>query len=155
MRSTLEKVLVLKTVSIFAETADVVLLELAAIVKEEHVAAGAQVFAKGDLGTSMFLIAAGRVRVHDGEHTLNELGPRDVFGEMALLDPEPRLASVTALEPTQLLRIDHGPFYEVMADRIEVARGIIKVLTGYLRARVRDLAELHARVRELEGERVA
>jgi hypothetical protein len=38
----------------------------------------------------------GRVRVHDGEMTLNYLGRRDVFGEMAALDPEPRSATVTA-----------------------------------------------------------
>lgn len=60
---------------------------------------------------------------------------RDVFSEMALLDPEPRLASVTAVEPTRLFRLAQAPFYELMADRPEVATGIIRVLTGHLRAR--------------------
>jgi len=151
MLSTLEKVMTLKTVSIFAATADMVLVEIAAILSELEVRAGEQIFAQGDMGTSMYIIVSGRVRVHDGERTLNELGPRDVFGEMAMLDPEPRIASVSALEPSLLFRIDHGPFYEVMADRVEVARGIIRVLTGHLRARVRDVATLHQRVRELEG----
>jgi CRP-like cAMP-binding protein len=75
---------------------------------------------------------------------------RDVFSEMARLDPEPRLASVTAVEPTRLFRLAQAPFYELMADRPEVATGIIRVLTGHLRARVRDLARLDARAKELE-----
>ena len=41
----------------------------------------------------MYIIVSGRVRVHDGERTINELGEREVFGEMALLDPAPRAAS--------------------------------------------------------------
>ncbi len=67
---------------------------------------------------------------------------------MALLDPEPRLALVTAVEPTRLFRLAQAPFYELMADRPEVATGIIRVLTGHLR--VRDLARLDARAKELE-----
>jgi len=63
---------------------------------------------------------------------------------MALLDPEPRVASVMAVEDTRLLRLDQESFYELMEDRIEVVRGIIHVLTRHLRARVQDLKELRA-----------
>jgi len=69
---------------------------------------------------------------------------------MAVLDPEPRLASVTAVEDTRLFRLDQEPFYELMDDRIEVARGIIHVLSGHLRARVRDLNDLRTRLEALE-----
>jgi CRP-like cAMP-binding protein len=69
---------------------------------------------------------------------------------MALLDPEPRVALVTAVEDTQLLRLDQEPFYELIDDRIEVVRGIIHVLSGHLRNRVRDLNEMRSRIRELE-----
>ncbi len=150
MYSQLEKVMILKTVSIFAATEDSVLSEIASILKQLEVRAGEQIFAEGDHGTSMYIIVSGRVRVHNGERTLNELGARAVFGEMAMLDPEPRIASVTALELSRLFRIDHASFYEVMADRVEVARGIIRVLIGHLRARVRDIAALHERVQALE-----
>ena len=81
---------------------------------------------------------------------LNFLEERDVFGEMALLDPEPRLASVTAVEPTRLFRLDQSPFYQLIAERPEVASGIIRVLTRRLRNRVRDISELNNRIKELE-----
>ena len=150
MLSTIEKVMILKTVGIFAETPGNVLADVATILEEVELKAGETLFEKGDLGNSMYIIVSGTVRVHDGAHTLDELGERQVFGEMALLDPEPRVASVTAMEDTQLFRLLREPFYELMADHPEVARGIIRVLTGYVRARVRDVAELHRRVQELE-----
>jgi hypothetical protein len=150
MLSAIEKVLILKTVGIFAEIPDSVLAEVAALLEEHELAAGATLFEKGDPGTSMYIIAEGRVRVHDGGRLLNELGARDVFGEMAALDATPRLASVTAVDDTQLLRLEQDALYELMADHVAVARGIIKVLSGHLRARVKDVAGLRARVQELE-----
>jgi len=146
MLSTIEKVLILKSVNIFDETPDEILADVAQVCEDVEFKSGDKIFEKGDAGNSLYIIISGQVRVHDGEHTLNFLGERDVFGEMALLDPEPRVASVTAVEDTRMLRLDQEPFFELMEDRIEVARGIIKVLSRRLRARVQDLNQLRARV---------
>lgn len=64
--------------------------------------------------------------------------------------PEARVASVTLVGDTRLLRLDQEPFFELMQERIEVARGIIQVLTRYLRGRVKDLAEMRSRIEALE-----
>lgn len=146
MLSTIEKVLILKRVDVFQQTPDDVLADVAGLLEELEVAAGAVIFHKGDLGDSLYIVVAGKLRVDDGDHLLNYLGENDVFGEMALLDAEPRVASVTALEPTNLLRLAQAPFYELIADRPEVAIGLIHVLTRHLRARVHDLTELNARM---------
>jgi len=142
MLTTSEKATILKTINIFSETPDDILSEVAALLKEIGIKGGETVFEKGAMGASMYVIARGRVRVHDGERTLNHLGERDVFGEMALVDSQPRLASVVAVEDTQLLRLDQEPFFRLMDERSEVARGIIHILSRYLRARVQDLADL-------------
>jgi CRP-like cAMP-binding protein len=144
--SPIEKVIILKTVDILAGTPDGILAEVATLLKDVPLGAGDTIFEKGTPGDCMYIIVSGRVQVHDEGHTLNYLGEGDVFGEMALLDPEPRLASVTATEDTRLLRLDQGPFYELMEDRIEVARGIIRVLSSHLRHRVHDVTELTARL---------
>jgi CRP-like cAMP-binding protein len=151
MLSTVEKVLILKTVSMFSRTPDNVLADVAELLEEVDVSENETIFSKGDSGDSLYMILDGKVRVHDDGRLLNYLGERDVFGEMALLDPEPRLASVTAVEATRLFRLDQAPFYELMAERPEVATGIIRVLTGHLRNRVRDIAQLNARIKELES----
>lgn len=153
MLSTLEKILVLRSVELFRGTPTAVLAVIAAILGEEALPAGRQVFAQGDPGSSMYVIVSGRVRVHSGGRTLNLLGERQVFGEMAMLDPEPRSASVTTVEDSLLLRVDHGAFLELMADRSEVAGGIIRVLTGHLRERVDDLAALNTEIQALQRER--
>jgi CRP-like cAMP-binding protein len=76
----------------------------------------------------MFVIYSGSVKVHDGDLTFAMLKSRDFFGELSLLDTEPRSASVTALENSLLLRIDQQAFYEIMSDRSEVIREIMKIL---------------------------
>ncbi len=148
MLSTIEKVIILKTVSIFAETSDEILAEVAAIATETAAPAGVNIFEKGDTGDSMYMLASGRVRVHDGARTLNDLVTGNVFGEMAVLDPQPRSASVTAVEDTQLLRLDQQALYELIDDRPEVARGLLQVLSQHLRNRMHDLAELREQLPE-------
>jgi hypothetical protein len=150
MLSNVEKVLILKSVGMFSQTPDNVLADVADLLEELDVSENETIFEKGDSGDSMYVILDGKVRVHDGERLLNYLGERDVFGEMALLDPEPRLASVTAVEATRLFRLDQAPFFELMSERPEVATGIIRVLTSHLRNRVRDIGQLNARIQELE-----
>ena len=154
MLSTVEKVLILKTVSMFSQTPDNVLADVADILEEVNVSENESIFKQGEPGDSLYVIVDGKVRVHDGERLLNYLGESDVFGEMALLDPEPRLASVTAVEETRLFRLEQTPFYELMSERPEVATGIIRVLTRHLRNRVRDIAQLNARIKELESGRL-
>jgi len=128
-----EKVMVLKTTRIFSETAEDILVDIAAIMKELAVQSGEVVVEKNSIGTCMYIIYEGAVRVHDEEHTLVELHSRDFFGELSLLDTEPRSASVTALEDSLLLRLDQHAFYEIMADRSEVIREIMKILCRRLR----------------------
>jgi ATP:ADP antiporter, AAA family len=155
MLSTVEKVLILKTVSIFTQTPDNVLADVAALLEEMDVPENETIFKQGDAGDSLYILLDGKVRVHDGERLLNYLGGREIFGEMALLDPEPRLASVTTVESTRLFRLAQASFYELMSQRPEVAIGIIRVLTGHLRNRVRDIGQLNARIKELEGGKAA
>jgi ATP/ADP translocase len=150
MLSTIERVIILKAVGIFEGTPDEVLADIAALLEEESVSAGQQLFAKGDRGDSLYIVIDGKLQAHDGDYVLNDLIERDVFGEMALLDPEPRSASVTAVEDSQLFRLDQIPFYDLMADRAEVARGIIRVLTQRLRGRMRDLNVIRLQNQEPE-----
>jgi hypothetical protein len=144
MLSTVERVIFLKDVELFATIPDELLVEVATLLTEVVVQPEQTIFDKGDTGDSLYVIASGRVRVHDGEHVLNELGESEVFGEMALLDSEPRMASVTAATEALLLRLDQEPFYDLLDAHSEMARGIIRTLSDRLRRRGRELTELKA-----------
>lgn len=138
MLTTIEKVIILKKVSLFAETPDEVLSETADALEEVDLPAERTLFQAGDVGNRMYIIVFGQVKVHLQDKILNTLGPGEIFGEMSLLDSEPRTASVTTTESTRLLQLSQEAMYELMADHSEVMRGIIRFLTSNLRARLHD-----------------
>ena len=133
MRITLEKVLILKSVELLSSVPEDVLVNVASILEELEAAPGEEIIRQGDLGTSMFIIIEGRVRVHADSRDIAELGPREVFGELAALDPQPRAASVEAIEPTQFFKLSRRPFLELMAEHPEVTSGVFKVLCQRMR----------------------
>ncbi len=136
-----DKVSILKSVSVFFDTPPEVLAEVADLLEDVSVQPNQVIIQKGDLGSSMYIVIDGLVRVHDGEMTLNHLGERDVFGEMAALDPEPRSASVTAVQASRLFRLEAEPFHDLISRSPAIATGIIQILCQRLRERVSDMKE--------------
>jgi hypothetical protein len=151
MLSLVEKVLILKSAPLFAETSDSVLADIADLVEETSFEADQVIFHKGDPGDSLYVIVSGMVRVWDGERLLNELKDGEAFGELALLDPEPRLGTVKAAVQTHLLRLDSPSFREVLDSQPEVSSAILRVVTKYLRGQLQYAREASARLRALES----
>lgn len=134
MLSLVEKVLALKSATLFRHTPDNVLADVADRVDEVSFGRGETIFQKGDPGDSLYVIVSGKVDVRDGERLLNELSEGAIFGELALLEPTPRSATVRAVEPAHLLQLDESHFRAVLAERPEVAAAVIHVLTSYIRS---------------------
>ncbi len=131
--STVEKVEVLREVSIFSELPGEVISEIAARVEDLTLETGEPFIHQGEMGTAMFVVAKGRVRIHSRERTEAELGAGDIVGELAALSSQPRTASVMSIDRAHLFKLGQTTLYEVMGDRIEVARGICTVLCQRLR----------------------
>ena len=85
--------------------------------------------------------SAGECGSITGERAVATLGAGSTVGELAALVPEPRAASVTALEPTTLLRIDRPVLDELLADRPGARSGIIAALVAMVRERARAEAD--------------
>lgn len=139
--ASIDRLAILRAVGIFSETPDEGLKEVASLLQPLDVPAGTTFIEKGTHGDSMYIIVSGRVRVHDGDRTLNHLGMNEVVGETAVLDAQPRSATVTAVEDTRLLRLDQAALQALLTRHPEVSIGIIHVLCGYLRARLKDMHE--------------
>ncbi|MEO6219446.1 MAG: cyclic nucleotide-binding domain-containing protein [Ginsengibacter sp.] len=129
-----EKVLVLKSLALFADTPETILSELAPLMQEEEVEAGTVLFREGDIGDCMYIIYKGEVKIHKSQITLAILKDKEVFGELSLLDSDTRSATATADVDCFLFKIDQEPFYELLEARPEVAKGFIKILCQRLRA---------------------
>lgn len=133
MLLTIEKVSILQEVEFFAGTPGNLLAAVAQIVEEVEIEPNAPVIREGDIEDCLYIIVSGKVRVHSNDQTLNLLGPGRSVGELAVIDPEPRSASVTAIERTTLFRLAKAPFDEVMARRPEIAQGVMRALTRRIR----------------------
>ena len=133
MLLTIEKVLILKSVPVFSSVHENQLVDLATIAESVEYSAGDVIMNQGDLGTSMYIVVNGRVRIFEGDKDLAVHGTRAVFGELAALDPEPRAASVQAIEDCTLLRLEGEALYDLMSGNKEVTRGIVHVLCDYAR----------------------
>lgn len=129
-----EKVLILKSLSIFRDTPEHILADLAPLMEEEEYEEGTLIFREGEIGDCMYIIHQGEVKIHKGDTTLAILKEKEVFGELALLDSELRSASATTNTDCVLFRIEQEPFYELIDNRPEVAKGFIKILCQRLRA---------------------
>lgn len=134
MISTVEKVLFLKSIDLFSQIPGEDLSQIAQITDEVRFEEGDEIFHEGDPGDTLYFVIDGRVRVHRGPIELAVLGERQVFGEMALLDSEPRSASVSAISDVTLLKITRDDFNEILVEKAEIAQGVIKVLTRRLRS---------------------
>lgn len=118
--------------------ADDELEQLLVYARLERYTAGQMLFKKGDPGTSLMAILAGRVKIStlsaDGEEVvLNILGPGQVFGEIALLDGKARTADATAIETSELVALDRGDFLPFLDQHSEIATRLIAVLCERLR----------------------
>src|SRR5262249_37440115 len=101
---------------------------IAPALQEIQVRADETIIREGEMGTTLYIIAEGQVRVHAEGRTVATLNERAAFGELSALDPERRNASVTAVRDTHLLALDHAVLYELISERQEVAHGIIRFL---------------------------
>jgi CRP/FNR family cyclic AMP-dependent transcriptional regulator len=94
---------------------------------------GKRVASEGDAGYAFHLILSGRATVSHGSRTIRALGEGDYFGEISMIDGQPRSATVTIDEDVRALVIDHVVFETLLDDQPEFARRLLKGLCSRLR----------------------
>ena len=123
----------IKTVEIFSSLPEDLLEQVANRLQVVSFLPNSTIIQKGDHGDSMFVIAKGKVKVHDGDHIVAITEAGNFFGEFSLLDAGPRSMSVTAIENTDVIPFTRELFYELLQSQPEVAKKIISALTKRLR----------------------
>jgi len=108
------------------------------LMSEEHYLAGEVICREDENGDAAFLLWSGRALILKGDLQspiiLGYRGPGEVVGEMALLEKQPRSASVVAIEPLCLFKIGHDDFQGLLKRAPEIAVGMMKLLSARLRA---------------------
>ena len=98
---------------------------------------GEPIVVEGSLGDALFLILSGDVAVHRGPQTFATLSADEFFGEMSLVEPAPRSATVTSMSATFLFRLPHDALRELISNDPHVASvllvQVVKTLSDRLR----------------------
>ncbi|MEO7555785.1 MAG: cyclic nucleotide-binding domain-containing protein [Acidimicrobiales bacterium] len=107
---------------------------VAELVEEADAQAGAVLTEQGKPGQECFVIVTGEASVDVGTHRVATLGPGDLVGEMALIDNQPRSATVRAVTPMRLLALDATRFRTLLDELPKANRAIMAKLSEKLRA---------------------
>ena len=133
MLSTLEKVIFLQEIDIFANTETEDLAYIAAIADEIVYPSETVLFKEGDMSDGMYLVIQGHVQIQYKGSLVTTAREKDAFGTWALFDDTHRVTTATVVEETRLLRIDRDAFMDLLADNIRITQGILKTLSKKLR----------------------
>ena len=98
------------------------------------VPSGAAVFVEGQPGTEMFGIIDGEIELRAGDRVIATLGTDEVFGEMALIDSTPRMATAVATKDTELAVIDKNRFLFLVHETPMFALSVMSAMADRFRA---------------------
>lgn len=137
-----------KKIPLFRECTNTELIKIANMMQKVQFNAGNVIFKRGDSGDALYLIREGQVEVlapspeeDAAEDVVAVLGPGDLFGEMAMVEHEPRSATVRSRTELKMLRLQKDYFENLMKQDHEIAFKIYRRLTIILSQRLRQTTE--------------
>ena len=137
----------LRNVPLFAVLDEVQLNALASVISRRSLLKNRVVLQAGDPTDSLYIVISGRTKVQMADDEGKEvilavLGPGDFFGEMGLIDDEPRAASVLTTEPCEFVVITKDDFNALLKNNFEIAMVIMRGLVKRLREADRKIESL-------------
>jgi hypothetical protein len=133
MASVLDKVLVLREVPLFRGLSGEDLYPVAEIASSESIDEGVDVVKQGEPSDDLYVVIEGSLSVVKDGAVVGVLGAGKAFGELGVLDGEARSATVRSDSSCRVLRIPRSELEALLDESPELAKGIIKVLLGYVR----------------------
>ena len=121
--------------------------------EERHCPQGKVLFCEGDPADGAYLIKKGKMGIlnHEAgrEILLADLGKREIFGEMALIDGEPRSADARALSDTTLGFLPLGKYNRIMNERSELSYRLMSSISLRLLSHIRRLDNTYLKIKSL------
>jgi CRP/FNR family cyclic AMP-dependent transcriptional regulator len=114
---------------------------IAKLSKERSYEPGETIVRKGEGGVGFYLIIEGAVDIKSDGKTLTKLGPGQFFGEMSVLDNQPRSADVVVVEPTRCLTLSAWSFNAMISENPKIALRMLQEFVRRLRNTNKALSE--------------
>ena len=142
-----ERTQTLKAVPFFTQLNDRELEVVRSVASERTYPKNAVVLTEGEMGDSLYMIQSGKVKVVIGDEEGRELilkilGPGDFFGEMSMIDKQPRSASVTTIEPATFLVLSNAAFERCVEQAPRIANMVMQILAQRVREADRKIGTL-------------
>ncbi len=129
-----QKVTLLKKVGLFSDLTPRALGAIADLATEIEFAPGRYIVRQGQVGTGFYLIVSGKARVEHGGKVIAHLPSGEFFGELSLLDQQPRMAHVLAEEPTTCLALASWDFTKLLERTPKLTLSLLSEVARRLRA---------------------
>src|SRR6185436_4898460 len=128
----------LESSKLFSQLPAAELQALGQMTQELNFPAGAQIFKEGDPGDGIYIVKAGQVQIsavlENGErHVFSQVLPGDVFGEMAVLDNQPRSACASAEQETIVYFVPREAMVNLLKHSPELSLTLVQEISGRLR----------------------
>lgn len=131
--STVEKVLLLKSVDIFEHAAIEELGRIATLTEEVQFEAGETIYREGDPVEAIYIILKGRAAVQSKGKVIREVGERHAIGALGALDLNSALRTVTAREPVHALKLNVQDFQDMLSSDFELVKAVFRVVAQHVR----------------------
>jgi len=138
MNTTIERVIFLQSIELFADISSEQLVQIAGMTEYFTLSEGEILFKKGDKSQHLFLLIDGDVEItRNGNKNKKFSGP-EALGVWGFFDDGDRLLTISCCSDCQFLRIDRFDFFDMLEDRVHLTRGLLK----YFVQRIRKLIEV-------------
>jgi CRP/FNR family cyclic AMP-dependent transcriptional regulator len=142
-----DRTMALKAVPFFTLLSDRELDVIRAVASEKSFPKNAVVLTEGEMGDSLYMIQSGKVKVFIGDEEGREiilkiLGPGAFFGEMSMIDKQPRSASVTTIEPSTVQVLTHAAFERCVEQEPRIGNMVMQILAQRVREADRKIGTL-------------
>jgi CRP/FNR family transcriptional regulator, cyclic AMP receptor protein len=142
-----ERTMAIKAVPFFTQLSDKELDVVRAAANEKSYPKNAVVLTEGETGDSLYMIQSGKVKVFIGDEEGREiilkiLGPGAFFGEMSMIDKQPRSASVTTIEASTFLVLTHSHFERCVEQEPRIGNMVMQMLAQRVREADRKIGTL-------------
>jgi CRP/FNR family cyclic AMP-dependent transcriptional regulator len=129
-----EKATALGRVPLFEGISQESMARLAEVAGEVEFPAGQYIVRQGQVGSGLYVVLDGSVRVVRGSTELARLGPGEFIGELSVIDQQPRMASVEAVDDTRLLAVASWDLLELLERDPALSLNLIRGLARRVRA---------------------
>ena len=132
LMTAVERAIALRNVEAFRGVPMEQLAHVAAVAREQSYPEGSMLFDEGEPPGSLVVILEGRVLLERGANVFAEALAGEPLGTWSLFDDRPRKAGARAAEPTRVLLLDREDFYDVLAEHVEITKGLVQDLVRKL-----------------------